>query len=136
MNFTRPSSVTQTRKTGEQKSKGGITVSEGVLGDYFQSVLELPNLTGTPERNLLVAVLERALLDYVGNDVRESETAAEWLFEEGDNPSYEEFTFSWICQELDLDYRKIAARIKRLPKRGERRIAPWYFDKSCAQAAG
>ena len=38
-------------------------------------LMGLPNMTGTPERRLLLAVLERAILDYVGNDEREFEQA-------------------------------------------------------------
>jgi len=97
-------------------------------GDHF----EAPNLTGSPERNLLMAILERAILDYVGNDSREVEEAEQWLFEEIDNPSLDEFTFPWICQELDLDYRKTALMIRSIPKRGSRRIAPWYITKAYA----
>jgi len=82
----------------------------------------------------LVAVLERSLLDYVGNDIKEAEAASEWLFEEDNDSAYDQFTFAWVCQELDLDYRKIAEKIKKLPKRGARRIAPWYSEKKwCSQ---
>ena len=93
------------------------------------NILEIPNQTGTPERNLLMAILERAILDYVGNDSREVEEAEEWLFGEIRKPSYQAFTFPWICQELDLDYRKISGKIKAMPKRGSQRIAPWHFTK-------
>ena len=90
------------------------------------------NLTGTPERNLMLAVLERAILDFVGNDEREVEAAQEWLFEELEEPLEREFSFKWICRQLDLDFRFIAEKIRQMPKRGSRRVAPWYF----AEAAG
>ena len=61
----------------------------------------IPNLTGTPERNLLMAILERAILDFVGNDGEALREAEDWIF---DLPSPAmPFTFSWICQQLDLN---------------------------------
>lgn len=89
------------------------------------------NHTGTPERNLLMAVLTRAILDYVGNDRREIESATEWIFaadEQGDDFETP-YTFRWLCQQLDLDRADIAEKIKRMPKRGKRRVAPWYFTR-------
>lgn len=94
-----------------------------------ESWFDVPNETGTPERRLLLAVLERAILDFVGNDERELQEAEEWIFSELEDPSYDEFTFAWVCRELDLDYRKISAQIKEMPKRGASRIAPWYINK-------
>ena len=87
-----------------------------------------PNLTGSPERNLLVAILERAILDYVGNNEREVFEAETWLFSNSDDRDDGEFSFDWICQELDLDPVKIARIILAMPKRGSRRVAPWYFN--------
>ncbi len=87
-------------------------------------------MTGTPERRLLLAVLERAVLDYVGNDEREMEAAEAWLFEDLNNQQSGEFSFTWICRELDLDVKRIAQKITEMPKRGSRRVAPWYFLKA------
>ena len=85
---------------------------------------------GTPERNLLMAVLERAILDFVGNDQREVEEAEEWIFDEEETESDSTpFTFSWICQQLDLDRKFVAETVKGMPKRGAKRVAPWYFLK-------
>ena len=94
------------------------------------AVFDFPNLTGTPERNLLMAILERAIRDYVGNCQDEVEAAQDWIFEENLNRPYRAFSFSWICQQLDLDPRKIAKTISEMPKRGEHRTAPWYFLKA------
>ncbi|WKZ57499.1 MAG: hypothetical protein QY326_02210 [Bdellovibrionota bacterium] len=98
-----------------------------------ESLFDAPNGTGTPERRLLLAVLERAILDFVGNDQREIEEAAEWLFSDLEDPEYGEFSFAWICRELDLDYKKISQQIREMPKRGNSRIAPWYINKDAAQ---
>ena len=105
---------------------GSVDVIDRDSGGLF----EPPNLTGTPERRLLLAVLERAVLDYVGNDSREVTEAEDWLFGEIENPTYAEFTFSWVCEELDLDMKKIASTIQSMPKRGKRKVAPWYFQRA------
>jgi hypothetical protein len=94
---------------------------------------------GLPERRLLLAMLERSILDFVGNDPREVESAAEWLFadsgkelDEGGEP----FSFAWVCEGLDLDPSRVSAFVRSLPKRGSRRVAPWYFmDRAQVQAA-
>jgi hypothetical protein len=101
----------------------------GIDREYFQ-VIGLPNMTGTPERRLLLAILERAILDYVGNDVKEVEEAEVWLFGDLDSPRNAQFSFPWICEQLDLDTYRIAAKIRSMPRRGNRKVAPWYFSKS------
>jgi hypothetical protein len=100
------------------------------------NLFEIPNLTGTPERRLLLAILERAVLDYVGNDPREAVEAEEWIFKDSDyRPEHaggharSEFSFSWVCDHLDLDRQKIASKIREMPKRGKNRIAPWHLIK-------
>jgi hypothetical protein len=102
--------------------------SPSITDDEY-SLFESPNLTGSPERRLLLAVLERAILDYVGNDPKEVAEAQEWIFGEVKEPSYSEFSFPWVCQELDLDTASIANTIEAMPKRGNHKIAPWYFSK-------
>ena len=99
------------------------------LADDEFNLFEVPNPTGSPERRLLLAVLERAILDYVGNDSKEVAEAEEWIFSEIDDPSFTAYSFPWICQELDLDVATIAKSIEAMPKRGKNKIAPWYFNK-------
>jgi hypothetical protein len=106
-------------------------INTGLLSDGegdFSELFGAPNMTGTPERRLLLAILERAILDYVGNEPREVEEAREWIFE----PSRSEggrlqFSFMWLCEQLDLDHRYIALQIKAMPRRGKSKIAPWYM---------
>lgn len=89
------------------------------------------NLTGSPERNLLMAIIERAILDLVGNNALEEGRAKEWLFDDLEKPGpHGEFSFPWICEELDLDVEETVQKIRQMPKRGERRVAPWYFAKA------
>jgi hypothetical protein len=111
-------------------SKSSTSVVQ--LDSDSYELFDTPKETGTPERNLLMAILERAVLDYVGNDNKEAETAKEWLFgdlEESESPATSEFSFPWLCHQLDLDSRKIASQVRAMPKRGDRRIPPWYFMK-------
>lgn len=90
---------------------------------------EEPNHTGSPERMLLLAVLERAILDYVGNDQKEALAAQEWIFGEPILDRAEPFSFPWICRELDLIPHAVSEMIRAMPKRGNNRIAPWYFTR-------
>lgn len=110
-------------------------------------ILGIPNATGSPERRLILAILERAILDYVGNDAKEAEEAENWLFSDsGDCGNRDEndaedvddslsevdlpFSFPWVCQQLDLDACGISEQIRAMPKRGKSRIAPWYLNKA------
>ena len=108
-------------------SASANTLSTSNTEDSF-GIFDAPNETGSPERRLLLAVLERAILDYVGNDQKEITEAEEWIFGELTSSTFEEFSFSWVCQELDLDMHRIAKSIYDMPKRGSKRIAPWYFN--------
>lgn len=95
------------------------------------ALYEEPNVRGTPERNLILAILERAILDYVGNDAKEAKRAENWIFdseEEFNENLTDNFSFEWVCQQLDLEPEKISRIIKEMPKRGKNRVAPWYFD--------
>ena len=103
----------------------------GIDRDYT-NIVGVPNMTGTPERRLLLAILERAILDYVGNDQREVEEAEIWLFGDLEAPSRAMFSFPWICDQLDLDIPKIAEKIRSMPRRGDRKVAPWYFSKKAS----
>jgi hypothetical protein len=113
-------------------------VNGGFLGDFdrdFYQVFGAPNMTGTPERRLLLAILERAILDYVGNDAREVQEAEEWLFGDSEGDGRTQFSFGWLCEQLDLDPAKISRHIRSMPRRGNRKIAPWYFAKESLAVA-
>ncbi len=104
------------------------------------SILGLNNSSYNGESALLTAILERAILDYVGNEEAEAQLASEWIFEGIllDDPEQvnEEiftptaFSFKWICHHLGLNPFKVAKFIKSMPKRGKNRVAPWYTDKN------
>ncbi len=117
-----------------------------VIDTEAYSLIDEPKLTGTPERRLLLAILERSILDFVGNDQVEVQEARTWIF--GDTPpenlqeSYREYTnltpfsFAWVCQELDLDAKNISSVIAAMPRRGNQRVAPWYFNKTAEGSPG
>ena len=95
------------------------------------NLMPVINLTGSPERNLLMAIVERAILDLVGNNALEESRAKEWLYGDLEEPGpHGEFSFPWICEELDLDIEETVGKIRQMPKRGNRRVAPWYFAKA------
>lgn len=113
-------------------------VVTGFLSDLdrdFYNVFGAPNMTGSPERRLLLAILERAILDYVGNDPREVQEAEEWLFNSPESGAKGQFSFTWLCEQLDLDHQRISKKIKAMPRRGNRKIAPWYFAKEAVASA-
>ncbi len=101
----------------------------------YDDVLGHPNMTGSPERRLLLAILERAILDFVGNDERELEQAEQWLFGCERTNRNEHFSFEWVCEQLDLDPKRISEKIRSMPRRGNRKVAPWYFTKNQPAAA-
>jgi hypothetical protein len=101
----------------------------------YDDVLGHPNMTGSPERRLLLAILERAILDFVGNDERELEQAEQWLFGCERANRNEHFSFEWVCEQLDLDPKRISEKIRSMPRRGNRKVAPWYFTKNQPAAA-
>jgi hypothetical protein len=76
----------------------------------FNNVVEVEDIDfKLPERNLLVAILERAILDAVGigrcNDPKDIRQARFWIMDEPlDN---EPFTLGWICEHLDLEPKQI-----------------------------
>jgi len=100
------------------------------IDDEAWDQYESPNEQGTPERNMLMAVLERAILDYVGNERREVEDAAQWIFNHTLEDKGRACSFPWICNELDLDPKYVMDTIAAMPKRGSHRTAPWYFTKT------
>ncbi len=77
-----------------------------------------------PERNLLVAMIERAVLDYFGNQAMERSEAETWLF--GLTHEDEPFSFHWVCGQLDLDPVDITSQIQKMKPRGGTRTQRWW----------
>ena len=64
------------------------------------------------ERELLIATLDRAVLDYYGTSQETKEEAEEWLF--GESDSSIAFSFTWICEHLKLEPAALRRRIQAL----------------------
>lgn len=91
-------------------------------------VFETPNAGyRQPEKNLLGAIVWRAVQDYFGNEDREA--ATEWLFEDrGSGP----FTFGWICDHLSLDRDRLRSGIRGFQSRGGTLaggMCPWNYRR-------
>lgn len=69
--------------------------------DYYPSF--------SPERNLLVAILRRALFDYCNGSFTERTAAEEWLLDEDDQAS---FSFQWICTQLGIESASILRQLQ------------------------
>lgn len=114
-------------------SSNNLPIAIDSFSEGFNSIV---NETGSPERRLLLGILERAILDYVGNEPKEAREAGVWIFSGSEGGSDDEnrdgekdnvFSFAGICRQLDLDPTTIANIIRQMPKRGNKRIPPWYF---------
>ncbi len=78
----------------------------------------------TPERKLLVAMIERAVFDYFGNQASDKAEAAEWLF--GDLSDDDAFSFSWVCNQLDIDSEGVLTRLRRMRPRKGMSTQQWW----------
>jgi hypothetical protein len=71
----------------------------------------------TPERELLIAILDRAVLDFSGREGELHEKAKEWIFGEEE---YENtiFSFQAICEHLGLNPAALRRKILdlKIPK--------------------
>lgn len=87
----------------------------------WQLAVGLERDQGSPERNLLAAVLMRAIQDFAqihcrrdGSSVfvtgRNSENARDWIVDD----NIERFSFIWICWQLDLDPDAVRSSVLRL----------------------
>ena len=109
------------------------------------------NTVQVPERQLLAAVLKRALFDYFGDDKTEKDLAAAWLFEEAcppepvvrmpevrlaevgisEDPAL--FSFKWVCDQLDINPCLFLERLRNVRPRGSRRPQEWWYELRFAQ---
>lgn len=98
----------------------------------------LENQSKNPERDLLAAVIKRALFDYFGGDKDEREMAKDWLFDQ--NAAFDReltaeaqlpaFSFKWICFQLDINPDLFLKRIQDLHPRGVKRTQEWWYQLS------
>ena len=69
------------------------------LFNFVTTKEQVASRIDVPERDLLLATLERAVLDYYGNSEQNRDDAAQWLFEEEGEKA---FSFNWVCAHLGI----------------------------------
>lgn len=74
------------------------------VGDYGDDI--------SGERNLLIAIIERAFYDLRSIELKNRETAREWLLQEA-SPD-DEFTFPWMCQYLGWNVELAMNKVRAL----------------------
>lgn len=76
------------------------------------NLFDYPNESGSPDRNLLMAILERAILDYVGNDAKELQDAEHWIFADLEEPGLKNSVFLGSANNLISIWTKLPRRLK------------------------
>lgn len=71
------------------------------------------------ERELLLAVLDRCVLDFHGTNKKLKIAAREWLFEEDTGDQQKEFSFPWICEFLGVEKERLRQCIRELDLSGK-----------------
>ncbi len=66
----------------------------------------------TPERELLIAILDRAVLDYSGREGELHQKAKEWIFGVQDLDNL--FSYNSICEHLGINPEALRQRIRNL----------------------
>lgn len=73
-----------------------------------------------PEKKLLYAIIERAVLDFQGRNATDLEgryhmrRADAWLFYWRKGDEREPFTFPWVCLHLDLCPSELTRKLRKL----------------------
>ena len=70
------------------------------------------NKLSAPEHELLVAILDRAVLDFYSKRQALRDPAKEWLFEAEEGR--ELFSFDWICDHLNLEPQAVRKQVSQL----------------------
>lgn len=70
------------------------------------------NLGFVPEKKLLVAVLQRAVTDFVTGDEEMKSESYEWIMDEALFDEEIPLTFRFICEALDFDVDSLRTAIK------------------------
>ena len=81
----------------------------------IEQLEETRSISNCPERNLCIAVIARAVQDWIGKDLNLAEQAREWFMESKvEEPAEpEEMSLQHICDILDLDYDKFKSATER-----------------------
>ena len=100
----------------------GITVLDSDL---------LPTLDpgASPEKRLLLAVLEQGIRDFLDKGKGYANQAKWWLFDDIEADFQNPFTCAWICKELDIDIRSLRSRVEHFSENGVPKEMVWVFKK-------
>lgn len=71
-----------------------------------------------------MAMIQRAIFDYMGDRDIDRESAAQWLFDSSE--SVDAFSFNWVCAHLDLEPAVITTRVKQMTRRDGMHSQKWW----------
>ena len=83
----------------------------------------------SPEKRLLLAVLEQGIRDFLDKGKPHSNQAKWWLFDDKDADFHNPFTCAWICKELDIDINLLRERVLFFSENGVPQEIVWIFKK-------
>lgn len=104
-----------------------------ILGDSSvdpEYALERP-----PEERLVLAVLERAVRDFIGGSAADASDAREWLYAAAASGEPEPYSFPWICEQLGLLPREVLTRLELALKQSKEGSLPFFLDKRFADSS-
>jgi hypothetical protein len=102
------------------------TTHESILDDEYETLLLSDQ--GSPERNLIAAMLSRAIMDAALDD--EADDAWAWMLGYGSRHSTGKggWTFREACEILDIDPETLLRRVAARTRRGDDRQCPVETD--------
>jgi len=94
-----------------------------MIENQFLSILQYDEQDDLPEYRLLRSILKVAILDYLSsgtgpsslssNQEKDKRNAKRWLFYEPVHDNSAPFSFGWICQHLNPDYKFLSTEIRK-----------------------
>ncbi|MCB0344756.1 MAG: hypothetical protein KDD66_06550 [Bdellovibrionales bacterium] len=95
--------------------------------DMFELDAGEDNSRRLPEHNLLIALLNRALLDYLGSSGDDHINAGEWLFAEDD--AEDTFSYRWVCDHLGLEPDFLLGGVRVMREESNGKVKRWYLQR-------
>ena len=83
----------------------------------------------TPEKRLLLAVLEQAIRDVLDHDKPHGKQAERWFFEDWNTEHSLPFSLSWICRHLDIDMTQTQKKVREFIEHGIPAGMAWAFRR-------
>lgn len=89
-----------------------MTKNNVKVDDQWDGEFKLP-FSGEPHRNMLAAILGRAILDLEDSDHVVRRDAIKWFLKPQSELKPKPFTFQWVCLHLDLEPQTLLLAISR-----------------------